>query len=293
MDPAHKQSEVWASTVHCPRHLSSATPIANVRPKKRLGQHFLADPNVARKIAGAVGAPAGARVVEIGPGTGALTGYLLDAYPRLTALEVDPEAITHLEQRFPGLDVRQGDVLDVDWRGLAAELGVPRLHVVGNLPYYITSPILFSLLDARHVIERAVVMIQREVAERIVAPPGSKIYGGLSVQTQLLARPALLFRVSRNVFTPKPDVESAVLGIDFRDAPLDVLAGADAVDSSALRRVVRGAFGHRRKALRNSLAALAGEWQTTVPERFSGLRPEQLAPADFVELTREMMRGRG
>jgi 16S rRNA (adenine1518-N6/adenine1519-N6)-dimethyltransferase len=232
-------------------------------------------------------------VVEIGPGTGALTAPLLDLYPDLTALEVDPDAIDHLGGRFPALDVRQGDVLDVDWRRLAAELGVPRLHVVGNLPYYITSPILFGLLDARDVIERAVVMIQREVAERIVAPPGSKTYGGLSVQTQLLARPSLLFRVSRNVFTPKPDVESAVLAIDFGDAPLEALAGAGAVDSAALRRVVRGAFGQRRKAMRNSLSALAGEWGKPVPERFSGLRPEQLTPADFVELTRGMVEGEG
>jgi 16S rRNA (adenine1518-N6/adenine1519-N6)-dimethyltransferase len=234
-----------------------------------------------------VAAPAGARVVEIGPGTGALTTHLLELYPDLVAIEVDPEAIAHLTRRFPGLDVRHADVLAVDWGALAAELG-GRLHVVGNLPYYITSPILFALVDAGAVLERAVVMIQREVAERIVAGPGSKVYGGLSVQMQLLARPRLLFRVGRNVFVPRPDVESAVVAIEFGDPPFEALAGGGALDSAALRRVVRAAFGQRRKALRNSLAAVATEWGTAVPDRFSGLRPEQLAPADFVELATEM-----
>ncbi|HLA63249.1 MAG TPA: 16S rRNA (adenine(1518)-N(6)/adenine(1519)-N(6))-dimethyltransferase RsmA, partial [Rhodothermales bacterium] len=248
-----------------------------VRPKKRLGQHFLADPNVIRKIANALEAPPGAPVVEIGPGEGALTGPLLAHYPGLTALEVDDEAIAHLHARFPALDVRRGDVLNADWPALATEKG-GKLWVLGNLPYYITSPILFALRDARAHLARAVVMIQREVAERIVAPPGSKTYGILSVQLQLLARPKLLFHVSRHVFVPKPDVESAVLALDFGDAPLDGMQEGGAVDSEALRRVVRAAFGQRRKALRNSLSAVAAEARRPVPERFSGLRPEQLAP---------------
>jgi 16S rRNA (adenine1518-N6/adenine1519-N6)-dimethyltransferase len=265
------------------------TPDGRVRPKKRLGQHFLADANVIRKIADALEAPAGAPVVEIGPGEGALTGPLLERYPGLTALEVDTEAIQHLHARFPALDVRQQDVLDANWPALAAEKG-GKLWVAGNLPYYITSPILFALLDARDHLERAVVMIQKEVAERIVAPPGSKVYGGLSVQLQLLARPKLLFKVSRHVFVPKPDVESAVLSLDFGAVPLDGLEGG-AVDSTSLRRVVRAAFGQRRKALRNSLSAVAAEAGRAVPAPWSGLRPEQLAPADFVALTRALIGG--
>jgi len=227
-------------------------------------------------------------VVEIGPGTGALTTHLLALYPDLVAVEVDPDAIAHLREQYPALDLRQGDVLDVDWPALSADLGGP-LYVIGNLPYYISSPILFELLDARDVIRRAVVMLQREVAERIVAPPGSKVYGGLSVQIQLLARPKLLFRVGPRVFQPPPEVESAVLALDFGDAPLDALAGAGGVDSAALRRVVRASFGQRRKTLRNSLAGLASETGRPVPDRYSGLRPEQLAPADFVDLTTAML----
>lgn len=267
-----------------------------VRPKKHLGQHFLIDPNVIGKIVEAVGAPTGAAVVEIGPGEGALTGALLARYPDLTAVEVDAEAVAHLHAAHPALDLRHQDVLDVDWAALAAERGGP-LWVVGNLPYYLTSPILFGLLDSLPrfsgaraqgpvpgPIRRAVVMMQREVAERIVAEPGTKAYGILSVQTQLFARPRLLFTVSRHVFRPKPEVESAVLGLDFPQEAVGS-GGALGVDSAALRRVVRTAFGQRRKMLRGSLAALAGEVGRPLPEAVAERRPETLSPAEFVALT--------
>ena len=268
----------------------------SLRPKKRLGQHFLTDPNTIRRIAAAIDAPEGAPVVEIGPGEGALTAVLLARYPQLVALEVDPEAITHLRQRFPQLDVRAGDVLDMDWTALAAELrgrqretasgGEPThdLYVIGNLPYYITSPILFALLEARQHIARAVVMIQREVADRIVAEPSTKAYGTLSVQLQLLARPRFLFPVSRHVFRPRPDVESAVIALDVADVP------PLGVDEDDLRRVVRTAFGKRRKMMRNTLRELADEWGGSLPDALATRRPESLAPEAFVELTR-MLKG--
>ena len=260
-----------------------------VRPKKRLGQHFLTDPNTIRRIAASVGAPEGAPVVEIGPGEGALTAVLAGLYPDLVALEIDPEAVAHLQTALPGLDVRPGDVLDLDWSALAGELGRRRdeggpasLYVVGNLPYYITSPILFSLLAARRHLARAVVMIQREVADRIVAAPSTKAYGTLSVQLQLLARPRLLFPVSRHVFRPKPDVESAVLALDFAGVP------ELGVDEEALRRVVRTAFGKRRKMLRNTLRDLADEWGGALPDALATRRPESLTPEAFVDLTRAL-----
>ncbi|MDX1531117.1 MAG: 16S rRNA (adenine(1518)-N(6)/adenine(1519)-N(6))-dimethyltransferase RsmA [Rhodothermales bacterium] len=253
----------------------------SVRPKKRLGQHFLRDPNTIRKIADAVEAPPGGPVVEIGPGTGALTEVLLEHYPDLTAVEVDERAVAHLREHLPGLDVRQQDVLEADWGALAAEKGAP-LWVVGNLPYYITSPILFSLLDARAHLRRAVLMMQKEVAERLVAAPGSKTYGILSVQTQLLSRPRLLFDVSRHVFYPKPDVTSAVVALDFGGA-------GPGVDVAALRRVVRSAFNQRRKTIRNSLKALTNATGRPVPERWSGARPEALTPEEFVALTRALV----
>jgi 16S rRNA (adenine1518-N6/adenine1519-N6)-dimethyltransferase len=256
-----------------------------VRPKKSLGQHFLRDPNTIRKIAAAVEAPADAPVVEIGPGTGALTEELLRHYADLTAVEVDERAVEHLRDAFPGLDVRHRDVLDVDWAGLAAEKGVP-LWVVGNLPYYITSPILFSLLDARQHLRRAVVMMQKEVAERLVAVPRTKAYGILSVQLQLLARPTLLFDVSRHVFHPKPDVTSAVVALDFDAAPLGVPV-------EHLRRTVRTAFNQRRKTLRNSLKPITSQTGRAVPEDLAGRRPEALEPCAFVELARAIFGERG
>ncbi|WP_420454520.1 16S rRNA (adenine(1518)-N(6)/adenine(1519)-N(6))-dimethyltransferase RsmA [Rubrivirga sp.] len=266
-----------------------------VRPKKSLGQHFLTDDGVVHRIVAAVAAPPGAPVVEIGPGEGALTGELLRRYPDLVALEVDEESIAHLRRRFPALDVRHADVLDADWRALAGGGGasgtpqspVPRppslrLHVVGNLPYYITSPILFALLDARQAVARAVVMVQKEVADRVVAPHGSKTYGTLSVYFALYARAEALFDVPSACFRPPPAVESAVVALDFASAePPDV-------PFDALRRTVRAAFGQRRKMLRNSLGPLARQAGVDLPEWAATLRPEAVSPADFVRLARHL-----
>jgi 16S rRNA (adenine1518-N6/adenine1519-N6)-dimethyltransferase len=270
--------------------LASTSPLlvpVAVRPKKRLGQHFLTDDGVIRQIVGAVQAPPRAGVVEIGPGEGALTGFLLGRYPEMVALEVDPEAISHLRARHPDLDVRHGDVLEVDWPSLAREAtsrteadprADGRLYVVGNLPYYITSPILFALLDARAHIGRAVVMVQLEVADRLVAPPGSKTYGTLSVYFALFARTEKLFDVSRQCFRPMPAVESAVVALDFADVE------PPEVPWKALQRTVRAAFGQRRKMLRNSLGPLAREAGVEVPGWAATLRPEAVSPSDFVRL---------
>jgi 16S rRNA (adenine1518-N6/adenine1519-N6)-dimethyltransferase len=256
----------------------------SVRPKKGLGQHFLHDRHAIGRIIEAVGAEGDAPVVEIGPGEGALTYGLAARYPALVALEVDREAIAHLRHALPDLDVREGDVLEADFGALADELGAgPHgLSVVGNLPYYITSPILFALLAARRHLRRAVVMIQKEVAERIVAVPSTKAYGILSVQLQLYAQPSLLFTVPPGAFRPPPKVDSAVLQLDF--------AGVDEpdVDEADLRRVVRTAFGQRRKMLRKSLGPLATEWGHPLPDDVTTLRPEALTPERFVALTRTL-----
>jgi 16S rRNA (adenine1518-N6/adenine1519-N6)-dimethyltransferase len=250
-----------------------------ITPRKRLGQHFLRDPNTVRNIISALGAPSGAPVVEIGPGMGALTGLLLDSYPDLIALEVDPRAVAVLQAQYPSLDVREADVLDVAWSIFAKEAVAP-LYVIGNLPYYITTPILFSLLDAYTHLQRAVVMMQLEVAQRLVAQPRTKAYGILSVLTQLYAEPRLCFKVSRNVFYPKPDVESAIVGLDFRRHPG---LSADA-DVEQIRQVVRTAFNQRRKTLRNSLKSWVERTQRPVPEAWASRRAEELTPPEFAEL---------
>jgi 16S rRNA (adenine1518-N6/adenine1519-N6)-dimethyltransferase len=243
------------------------------QPKKRLGQNFLRDPNIARKIVGSL--EGGAPLVEIGSGTGALTGLLLERDPALTAVEVDERAVAILTRQWPDLDVRHLDVLKLNWASLAEERGGP-LGVIGNLPYYITTPILFSLLDSpTGTVRELVVMMQKEVAARIVAVPRTKAYGILSVVLQKLTKPTLFFDVPPDVFYPKPAVTSSVVHFDFRVPALEV-------DPALFRRVVRMAFNQRRKTLRNSLSAFGAD----LPEEFSSLRAEALTPDNFVTLSR-------
>ena len=274
----------------------------SVRPKKRLGQHFLADPAVVQAIAESVSVPEDGRLVEIGAGEGVLTAALLRRYPDLVAIEIDPEAVHHLRTRFPALDLRHADVLDVDWGEMASgqwpvgsgrglETSSPStlpplrpsapLTVVGNLPYYITSPILFGLLDARAHVGTATVMVQKEVAERLVAPHGSKTYGTISVYFQLFARARPLFDVPRHAFHPPPNVESAVVAIDFSVEAPDV-------PFEALQRVVKAAFGQRRKMFRNSVQPLFASAGRAMPERFETLRPEAVPPGEFVALAQAL-----
>jgi len=250
-----------------------------LRPIKKLGQNYLSDPNTARKIVNALRAPAEAAVVEIGPGQGALTGLMLKRWPRVTALEVDTRAVELLGENYPTLDVRLCDVLAVDWTALSAELGRP-LYVIGNLPYYITSEILFRLIDAGPCVREVVVMMQLEVAQRLVAVPRTKAYGILSVVVQHHAQPELLFRVSRNVFFPKPDVTSALIRLAIKpatDIPSDL-------DPAFFRSVVRTAFNQRRKTLRNSLSRWTIEAGIPLPNDWEKCRAEELTPEAFVEL---------
>ncbi len=267
----------------------------SVRPKKRLGQHFLTDPHAVREIVDAVQAPPGARVVEIGPGEGALTGDLLRRYPDLVALEVDDEAVAHLARRFPALDLRQQDVLTADWRALAEGVREgspnPTASGQGETGARSTSSATCRTTSPRpscspcstpgRSVARAVVMVQKEVADRLVAPPGSKTYGTLSVYFSLYAQAELILDVPRQAFHPPPKVESAVVALDF--------AGADAagVPFAALQQVVRAAFGQRRKMLRNSLGALADAASADLGD-FATLRPEAVSPADFVTLARRL-----
>ena len=275
----------------------------NKPPKKSLGQHYLIDPNTARKIVQALSAPRDASVVEIGPGEGALTTHLQEKYPQLTAIEVDERLGKALKGTHPSVDVRIQDVLDIDWEQLAGAKGAP-LFVIGNLPYYITSPIIFSLLEARAVLKEAVLMMQREVAQRLVAEPGTKQYGIPSVLVQLQCSVDNLFRVSRHVFYPKPNVESAVVKLTF-----DKTVGAEeetkgratgqgrskavgpaSVDIEFLREIVQTAFGQRRKMMRNSLSRWSKDRGITLPHDWGRRRPESLTPQEFVELTRFLER---
>lgn len=248
------------------------------RPKQSLGQNFLHDPNMIDKIVRTLDAPPEAHVVEIGAGTGALTEVLAERYPRLTALEIDERAIAVLRRALPNADIRQQDVREVHWPDLADG---ENLAVISNTPYYLTSEILFALLENRQHISEAVLTMQKEVAERIVAEPRTKAYGILSVLTQLFAAPEYAFTVSRHVFTPQPDVTSAVLHVRFgpEHEPDDL-----ALDD--VRPYVRAAFNKRRKMLRNSLRQWSKDRGITLPNEWGTKRAEALLPGDFATLAR-------
>lgn len=249
------------------------------RPKQSLGQNFLQDPNMADKIVRSLEVPENAPVVEVGAGTGVLTERLAERYHRLTALEIDERAVEVLRERLPTVDVRQADVRETDWQALADEKG-GRLYVISNMPYYVTSPILFSLLEQREHVAQAVLTMQEEVAERLVAEPRTKSYGILSVLVQLFAAPELLFTVPPQVFSPQPDVNSAVVRLNFgRDEP-------EGLSFDDVRRYVRAAFNQRRKMLRNSLSAWTKDQGVDFPNEWGRKRAEALSPDDFAALTR-------
>lgn len=247
-------------------------------PKKHLSQHFLSDANIARKIVDAAQVDASDAVVEIGCGQGALTRWLLDKGCRVFGVEFDAGLIEGLERsfgRFERFTLVHKDVLEWDFEE-AIRCTPGHLRVVGNLPYHISSAILFRLLDLRRHIASAVVMLQREVAARIVSVPGSKEYGILSVLCQYHADVRRLFDVPPTAFFPRPRVHSSILRMTPRP-PL-----RPAVDEDLFRLVVRTSFHQRRKMLRNSLSAfLAGrEWNNGLERR-----PEQLSVNEFVELS--------
>lgn len=244
------------------------------RTKKSLGQHFLRDKNMIRKIADAIPASPNERILEIGPGAGALTEVLLQKYEDVTAIEIDDRMADLIEENHPSLNLVRGDILKADWDALIA--GDRSVHVVGNLPYYITSQILFATFEHRSELQSAVMMMQKEVSERIVASPRSKEYGILSVQCQLMSSPEILFDVPPQVFSPPPNVMSSVMLFRF-DKP--ALSCSDA----NLKTVVRMAFNQRRKKLSNALKRLDAE--LPVDEFDFGLRAEALSPDMYEKLT--------
>lgn len=248
-----------------------------------MGQHFLRDENIARKIIAAVHTLPEDVILEIGPGEGVLTKYLAGAARRLIAVEIDARAVEILQHMFPPdrVVLLRGDVLETDITRLARESPPGnRLRVVGNIPYNITSPILFHLLDHRISVVDATLMMQREVARRLVATPGTKEYGILSVFCQLYTEPRLLFDVSPNAFVPKPAVVSSVVHLVMLRAPRFALA-----DEQLFRSMVRSVFGKRRKTLRNALRYFPAAAGVSLPPEFNlQRRAEELSLQELVAL---------
>jgi 16S rRNA (adenine1518-N6/adenine1519-N6)-dimethyltransferase len=265
-----------------------------LRPKKSLGQHFLVHPHQARRIAAALELGESDPVVEIGAGLGALTVCLAEAAGRVVALELDPDLARFLKEELfpqaPRVQVVLQDALDFDFIGLSREVGAP-LKVAGNLPYQITSPLLFKLLRELPALATAVFMMQQEVGDRLLAPPGGKDYGILSVLIKYHFTLERLFSLSPANFYPPPQVASVVLR--FKPGSPEPRAR----DEDRLTRVVKAAFGQRRKNLHNALVAQAGALGLTAAEIDAGLkaagldprrRGETLSVAEFVALADKM-----
>jgi len=254
-------------------------------PRKRLGQHFLTDPRILARIADALAITSVDVVIEIGAGRGALTTQLVHRAARVIAIEVDRDLAAQLRDRYAGdprVTILERDVLDVDF-GTAA--GGPYL-LAGNVPYNITTPILFHALE-RPRPARAVYLVQREVAQRVVAAPGSEAYGALSANLQAVARAELLFGVAAGSFTPPPTVQSALLHVTPREQPL-----VEPGEERAYRTMVVGAFGLRRKQMKRVVREL---WNLDAPAAAAlldragidgSVRPEVLSPEEFASLLR-------
>lgn len=256
-------------------------PIAQMGAKRRFGQHFLHDQGVVDRMLRALAAVPSDRVVEIGPGPGALTQPLLDYLPALDVVELDRDLVVRLEAHPAAvagrLRVHGADVLRFDFGTLAGP--EERLRLVGNLPYNISTPLLFHLFDQIGVIRDMHFMLQREVAARMAAEPGSGAYGRLSVMVQYHCRVERLFGIGPGAFTPPPRVHSEVVRLVPHASPPVVVASRNSLEG-----VVRAAFGQRRKTLRNALKGLVDAGAMAAAGIDPGQRPERLSLADFARL---------
>ena len=248
-----------------------------VRAKKHLGQHFLTDLSVARRIADSLPADCTLPILEVGPGMGVLSQFVVEKPNRFTAVEIDSESVEYLRQYLPALDVVEGDFLKMNLDRLFEGA---KFAVVGNFPYNISSQIFFRVLDHRDRIPCVVGMVQKEVAERIASPHGNKVYGITSVLLQAFYDIEYLFTVPEHVFDPPPKVKSAVIRLTRNNTE------RLACDEKLFVRVVKTAFNQRRKTLRNSLKPLLQN--AACAEPIFDKRPEQLSVADFVALTNLM-----
>jgi 16S rRNA (adenine1518-N6/adenine1519-N6)-dimethyltransferase len=255
----------------------------STRPRKALGQHFLHDRNVIGRIVAAIAPQPGEHFVEIGPGRGALTLPLLAAGVRLDAIEIDRVLAAELAERLaqPGLTVHRADALAFDYAGLATAPG--SLRLAANLPYNISTPLLFRLLGHATLFRDLHVMLQREVVARMTAAPGSADYGRLTVTLAVRCRVASLFVVRPGAFTPPPQVDSAVA----RLVP-DAARAARIADPAAFDRVVARAFSMRRKRLANALAGLLPEARIRAAGIDPGVRAGEVAPEGYLALAHEL-----
>jgi 16S rRNA (adenine1518-N6/adenine1519-N6)-dimethyltransferase len=251
----------------------------SIKPLRKFGQNYLTDKNIIRKIINEISPKEGDNLIEIGPGTGSLTKELLERVPQITAVEIDKRANEILLTKYPGLCLAEEDFLKFDLQKIY-EKKHKKLRIVGNIPYNLTSSILFKLIDNNQIIEDATLMVQFEVARRMTAKVGTKDYGILAVLVQYFSDIKLCFKISPNVFFPKPKVYSAIVHLFFKE---DLLAGEK---KKLFIQIVKASFGKRRKILKNSLS-------NSIFEKLNfancgidlSLRAEQLSIQEFLTLT--------
>lgn len=249
----------------------------SVRPKKHLGQHFLKDESIAQKIVDALSWENYTQVLEIGPGMGVLTKYLVNADKAVSVVEIDDESVAYLKKLYPQLQIFEEDFLKMD---LKSAFGDEALCILGNFPYNISSQIVFKIIEDRAQISEMAGMFQKEVAERICAKEGSKTYGILSVLTQAYYHAEYLFTVSETVFNPPPKVKSGVIRLKKHTGQL-------AVDEKLFFNLVKTGFNQRRKTLRNALKSLIAS-PAGFEDNLLNLRAEQLTVNQFIELTSKL-----
>ena len=265
----------------------------DLRAKKSWGQNFLVDERTFEEIVRASGAGPADWVIEIGPGLGTLTARLAAVAGKVIAVERERDMVTVLRAELgddPKVEIVEGDALRFDYGSLAARTPRPPI-AVGNLPYQIASPLLFRMLEARPPLARIVIMLQREMADRICAKPGTKAYGALTVMVRMAGEPKIVRKVSRGCFVPAPNVDSAVVAITPFDGALASPLGRTRVavkDSARFSEVVHASFGQRRKTLRNSLRAVASQEAVDLALAAAGidggLRGETLDVAEFARI---------
>ncbi|MCB0706018.1 MAG: ribosomal RNA small subunit methyltransferase A [Saprospiraceae bacterium] len=256
-----------------------------MKAKKSYGQHFLTSDSIAERIADSLSGTGYANILEVGPGMGMLSQYLIKKPKSYYAVEADREMIPILEEKFPDLKghIMLSDFLKVNLNEFPPEAG--SIALIGNYPYNISSQIIFQMLEYMDRIPEMVGMFQKEMAERIVAEPGSKTYGVISVLTQAYYDGKLLFSVKPGSFNPPPKVNSAVIRLVRREVPISD------VDNRWFRKVVKQAFSQRRKMLRNTLKGLVEDPSFFLDQEFNE-RPEQLSVRDFVNLTKRILKQR-
>ena len=258
-----------------------------IRPQKRLGQHFLVDRNILNKVVRAARVEKDDLVLEVGPGLGGMTEILARHAGRVIAIEFDPKLAQVLREKLatlPNMEVIQEDILEFDFNALVRDQDA-RIKVVANLPYQISTPLLFRFIESRHLFSTLTLMLQKEVAQRMVAGPGGKDYGPLSISLQAVADATICFYVNPSSFFPPPNVDSAVISITWKKIPL-----IKHEDEEGFRQVVRRCLGYRRKTLGNALKHAGFDLSESLLKRLEhqGIdlqrRPDTLKVKEFVFL---------